>query len=132
MPTATAVSFFIPRTPVVKSTDKRWTPYRHQQWGMWVSALRLWGQGIGPIKTPIDYPIRVKATVRWPRCGVAVEQWHPGQWRLGIEGGMLRSGLVMPGFLRSVEVAWELVGVAECGTMIEFKSTEEHDEPVPI
>ncbi len=103
MPTATAISFFVPRTPVVQSKDKRWTPYRHQQWGMWVSGLRLWGQGIGPIKTPIDYPVRVKATVRWPRCGVPVIDRHPEDWRLGVKDGLVRAGLVTKELIKNVQ-----------------------------
>ncbi len=125
MPTATAVSFFVPRTPVVQSRDKRWTPYRHQQWGMWVSGLRLWGQGIGPIKTPIDYPIRVKATVRWPRCGVPITDRHPIDWRSGIEHGLVRAGLMTADMIKDVDIEWELVSVEKCGTFFVIESTEE-------
>ncbi len=128
MPTATAVSFFIPRTPVIQSRDKRWTPYRHQQWGMWVSALRLWGQGIGPIKTPIDYPIRIRATVRWPRNGVEIDEHRPGQWAIGVKDGLVRAKFVAADLIKRVEVGWELVDVDKCGTFFEIEPMEEHSD----
>jgi hypothetical protein len=125
---ATAVSFFIPRTPVAQSREGRSTPYRNQSWQHWVSALRLWGQGIGPIKEPIDYPVKVSVTVRWPKCGNQVEDWHPGYWRRGVEGGLARARLVPTELIKSVAVGWELVGVSECGTLIEIEQMEEHSD----
>ncbi len=127
MPTVTALSFFVPRTPVVRSRDKRWTPYRNQQWSAWLSGLRLFGKAAGPVKEPIDYPVRIKATVRWPRCGVEVSERHPGDWRLGVEQGLVRSQLLDPDAIKTVEIAWELTDVDKCGTMIEIEPMEEHN-----
>ncbi len=116
MPNATAVSFFIPRTPVAQSRDRRWTPYRGQAWSAWVSGLRLWGRNVGAI----TYPVNVKATVRWPRCGVAVTENHETQWKNGIANGLVKSGLVQDEMIEitDVDVSWELVNVDLCGTQI--------------
>ncbi len=125
MPTVTAVSFFVPRTPVVRSKDKRWTPYRNQVWSAWLSGLRLFGRAAGPVKEPIDYPVRIRATIRWPRCGVEITDRHPGNWRIGVEQGLAKVGIVSLDLIKDVEIGWELVDVNLFGTLIEISPLDD-------
>jgi hypothetical protein len=89
--------------------------------------LRLFGRVAGPIKEPIDYPVRIRATVRWPRCGIEISERHPEDWRRGVEQGLLRAQILDTDTIKVVEIEWELTDVDKCGTYFEIEPMEEHN-----